>query len=225
MKKALAVIMGLSFLAASGCAHVNTVKSRTGLERFQEENKPVRQLRVLCVVDRELDLSAMQRIVSQASDLFQAQAGISFSITESYRVDFDTSSMMDAEANRCLTRLWRSSQGKHFDVAIGFLSNELIDQVVGYFFADYKGAIDDRYRRFIIVKHKDVQTLLHEMAHAFILQSDHSLFGLMNPMSLQVLPLLPEVNSGLYLSPEDRQHILDNKWRPFGPRLAEIMEP
>lgn len=79
--------------------------------------------------------------------------------------------------------------------------------------------IDDTYRRYIVVKPGDCKVFLHEFFHAFILSNLHSDSGLMSSSGVALLPFTPLVNVTEYLSPQDREEVLKNKWRDFNNRV------
>ncbi len=56
---------------------------------------------------------------------------------------------------------------------------------------------------------------MHELCHAFVFNRNHGMSGVLNA-ALFKIPLVPILfNLPHYVSKEDRQEILTNKWRDF----------
>jgi len=91
------------------------------------------------------------------------------------------------------------------DVVGGLFRNVLIPT--------WEGVIDNTWRRYITLRTTDPWVVLHEIFHAFILEYDHSMCGIMAPVQLKILPGVGIKSR--YLSQADRREVLKNKFRVF----------
>jgi hypothetical protein len=105
---------------------------------------------------------------------------------------------------------------KQYDLVIGFSSRGVFSHLLETaFWVAWLGAIDDNYRKFVVIKFLDERVLVHEICHAFIFTKNHSFNGVLTAVPFK-FPLVPVIfNLPKYVSKEDRREILRNKWRDF----------
>lgn len=110
---------------------------------------------------------------------------------------------------------WRQVDGRYdFDVVIGFYSEPASYTVLGNIMGNWKAVIDDRFRRYIVLKSTDWYDLAHEMGHAFMLSHTHDWTGLMAGMQHGV-PFIPLYLRSAHVSENLRVEVTANKWRDF----------
>ena len=123
---------------------------------------------------------------------------------------------------KCLVH---NAKGHDFDIAIGFAPQPLWSLAVEMTgLPQWKGVIEDTYRRYIIIRWLDVHTLEHEIGHAFVFSHVHSASGLMQWIMVELFPDVPlPICRSNYFCPADRAEVLKNKWRDFHvkPTLAK----
>ncbi len=195
-----------------GCAHVGTVKSELDDPNFQSQNLPSRALSVCVVSENSWPKEDIETMIGRVSGLMAEQTGIQLQVTN--WIEHPLPSFTQKEGLQSLVKII-SKEHKEYDLVIGFSSRGIASQLMEVPFGAWLGAIDDNYRKFIIIKFLDERVLLHEICHAFVFAKSHSTSGVMNALLIKV-PMLPFLfNIPKYLSKEDRQEILLNKWRDF----------
>ncbi len=214
MKKIFLLILLVSLV---GCAHVGTVKSRLNNAEFQAKNLPYRTLSVCVISEGSWPKESIQAVVNDVSSLMTEQVGIQLKI-EAW-IDHPIPSFTPTEGLRNLVKIV-SKEHKRYDLVIGFSSRSVTSYLMEMTVGVHLAAIDDTYRKFIIIKYLDKRVLMHEICHAFVFAKGHSYSGVMSALLIK-LPLLPVIfNFPKYVSEEDRQEILRNKWRSFNEKPA-----
>ena len=184
------------------------------------DTEPIRKVRTLLLVeDGYVSIEPMREVIANVNEILSHQVGIEFVVTEAHVV----SGMKALGYNKALNNLWRvvMEEGKYqdWDVVIGAIGKDWLDGVA-FLAAQFMipiprwaGVVDDKYRRFCVLKAIDAQILAHEMMHLFILDYDHSDQGLMGAVAFS---LLPGVSMGhVCLNEADRLAALKYKWREF----------
>lgn len=202
----LFLLLAVVSLLAS-CA---TVKGHVHDADFRAENLPLREVRVLVVTDGSHGRDQIDQLIWECSRVFDEQVGIRFVPIEYISIQWEK-----RDPTSMLEKLFNAAEGHEFDLAIGFTRWNVGEGLMRNLMGAWEGCIDDTYRRYIIVKHLDRRTLLHEVGHAFIFSTQHSTAGLMMPVSFQLLPFIPVKLESLYFTQEDRREVLKNKWRDF----------
>ncbi|RPJ00279.1 MAG: hypothetical protein EHM36_14870 [Deltaproteobacteria bacterium] len=210
MKKA---ILGVFLIFLTGCAHMGTVKPQLNDKAFQAENLPDRVLSVCVISDGSWPEENIRAAVNDASNSLAVQVGIRLR-TDRW-VDHSLPSSSPTHALQNVADIIGEDHSKH-DLVIGFSSRGLFSHLVEtVFWIAWLGAIDDNYRKFIIIKFLNDRVLIHEISHAFVFSKDHGISGVLTAVPFKV-PLLPILfNMPKYLSKEDRREFLKNKWRDF----------
>jgi len=210
MRKTILLIL-LIFLA--GCAHVGTVKSRLNDQTFQAENLPYRDLSVFVISDGSWSKESIGAAISDASNSMAEQVGIRLRMNG--WIDRALPSFSPTQGLQSVAEIIAEDHPK-YDMVIGFSSRGVFShllEMVSWF--TWLGAIDDNYRKFIIIKFLDERVLIHEICHAFVFSKNHGIRGVLTAVPFKI-PLLPALfNLPKYVSKEDRQEILSNKWRDF----------
>ncbi|MCR4290293.1 MAG: hypothetical protein NUV86_08565 [Candidatus Scalindua sp.] len=178
----------------TGCTET-TVKSQLNILAFQEENLPIRTLRLGVFLDSTYSGEEIAHLVDEASTALEEQLGIHLEIVYNRPINLE-----ERECDLMLDELQDSALRvpDSVDVAVAFVSFK----IPGSLFM-WKGVIDDSYRRYIILR-GSTKELVHEIGHCFILSHSHSSNGVMK-----------SAPSTIYFSPADREEILKNKWRNF----------
>ena len=218
MKKLILSIFITLILFACG-----TISTQTWKKEFQRENLPVRELRVVAVLDEDSrDYKAMvswaSELVERASDLLKEQVGIALKIVRWEQIkwknrDWYSEGGKGIKMMRQLQeQLWPDLYSKtDFDIAIAFPGRTLEEENQMQRLPKGKlislGMTDGAFKRFIILRF-DAYTLVHEVFHCFLFSKVHEEKGIMKAKE----------SIYLYLTPESRQEVLRNKWRSFDER-------
>lgn len=186
---------------------------------------PHRTLRILVASDGAYGRKAIEQHISRASRVFEDQFGIRLEPAE--YVPISWGNWADRDVEKMLHKLYAASRGHDFDISIGYAELTAGEAFARYLIGGWDGAIDDTWRRFIIVRDLEDHTILHELCHAFIFSEEHSGFGLMSPMTIQLIPFIPVNLSSNRLDQRLRSEVLKNKWRDFTKAVAlpERMDP
>ncbi len=214
MKRLFLLVFLLSVIS---CAHTGTVKSQLDDTEFQAENLPYRTLPLCVISEGSWPREKIEATVSDASRLMTEQVGIQLKIEK--WIDRPIPSYTQIEGLKSVAGIVGKSH-KEYALVIGFSSRSVASHAMELAFGAWLGAIDDNYRKFIIIKYLDERILLHEVYHAFVMTKSHSGKGVMTGALIKI-PLVPALfNLPRYVSTEDRQEILRNKWRNFNEKPA-----
>jgi hypothetical protein len=170
---------------------------------------PVREVSVLVASEEGFSPDRIDALISDASDELEKQVGIRLKVADRQSIDWK-----ERKPIPMLQHLYYATQGRDQDLVIGFGSKAPMDRVVGSLLGGWQAVTDDTYRRYIVMTSLDRHILLHEIGHAFIFSRVHSDSGLMQGVSLQLLPGMPVLASNR-LAAADREEVLANKWRDF----------
>ena len=162
---------------------------------FQEEGLPLRTLRLGVFFDSTYSEEEVVHLVDEASTALEEQLGIHLEVVYNRPIN-----LQKIECDLMLDELRGSALRvpDSVDVAVAFVRSKF----PGSLFM-WKGATDDSYRRYIILR-GTAKVLIHEIGHCFIFSHSHSSRGVMK-----------STPSTTYFSSEDREEILENKWRNF----------
>jgi hypothetical protein len=211
MKK---IIVALILLLSCGCVHVGTVRTEVSSASFQQQCQPVRVVRCIIFSDETWSNERINAEIKKASDSFERQVGIRLKILEFRQKEFMTTDWLDVLKE--MEQTMKRSRLTSFDMAIAFVNFSPL-QAIGFhaFGLGYMGCIDSTYRRYVVIKHLDYRIILHEVSHAFVLDHAHSSTGSLASFPLK-FPMLSHVfNVSEWLTPSDREEVLENKWRRF----------
>ena len=203
-------------ILAAGCT-TSSIQSLLSDSAFQEQNNPLRTLRVV-IVATERDVEKGKQIVRSTSDLIEPQVGIRLAVAKVVQIE---QAITGTNREKALAELYEAvekrglQRGRDFDLAIGIAERPLRD-LLGQLLPipSWLGVIDDNLCRcFYVTKTKDVKINAHEVMHVFLFKNHHR-GGLMASLAyVYLLPGVPISIGGLYLLPEDREEVLRNKWR------------
>jgi hypothetical protein len=221
MKKFIIFVLLVSLV---GCAHIGTVKFQLNDQAFQAENLPFRTLSVAVISKESWAREDIETLINNVSDLMAAQVGIRLRIDK--WISHPVPSFTPTEGVRNVAEVI-GKEHEHYDLVVGFSSHSVISHLIelttGFV---WLGAIDDSYRKFIIIKYLDERILMHEICHAFVFKKSHSISGVLTAAMIKI-PLVPALfNSPKYVSKGDRMEILRNKWRDFNekPAISEELQ-
>ncbi len=205
----LSLCCALLFLLWS-CGSFGTIKDLVHTEELHRENGPTREVRAVVLTQNSNMLPAIRELLREASDALRPQVGVALVETDVVVVKWES-----ADNEEILNQVAKhlSSYGKPYDIAIAFRDFTFLQTLQYYFFGCQEGAMDDLYRRFIVVRKMEARVLMHELCHGFLFSRTHTR-GLMTDIVLHVLPGIT-LNHSIYLVNEDRKEILANKWRDF----------
>lgn len=214
MKKIILSLFSLVFCI--GCGSLGTIKSSLNDPAFQTENLPIRELRIAVLKDGCRDNEEIYQLINEASKSLKQQVGMTLQPVSWMPIEWKVRNLPDPMVNQIEDETIHYQQ--YFDIAVApacFKFEDYVLSVAGYIIPlpIWLGAIDDDYRRFIVLKTLRTQTFLHEIFHAFLFDTAHS-GGIMKAIIIELIPGLP-INQTVYLTPEDRKKVLSNKWRDF----------
>ena len=211
----------LFFVIIYGCGSIDTIKSQINDPVFQQENLPVRILKVAIATDNSREEPEINSLLQETSNSLREQLGIELNrvMTKSIKWSIRTPEGMVED----MRKNFSTPEKYQFDIAIAPTTFTSLDkglQLLGLFFPvpTWYGCIDDTYRRYIVIKTLDKVDLLHEIFHAFILSEDHG-DGVMNSTQLQIVPGIP-LNKTEYLTSKHRKEALKNKRRNFNRKVV-----
>jgi len=190
-----------------GCSYLmslDSVKKDMDKPWFQEKLNPPREIQVL-ILSNEPDKD-LEEVIAEASDEMMKQTGMRLNIIGYASID-KTFVPSQRGALQILHEA-AESPGVRYDLAIttwGVMGIDAMIPFVGVMF----GAIDDVYRRYIILRVKTKFILLHEIFHAFIFDRVH---GGCITNSGWTFPLGTRC---YWLTERDWQETMKNKWRDF----------
>lgn len=151
-----------------------------------------------------------QEVIADTSQWMQGHFGISIQPVEWVQHQWQHN-----DIDHLLGEEWRQVDGRQdFDVVIGFYSEPLHYAVLGGLLGNWKAVIDDRFRRYIVLKSTDWYDLAHELGHAFMLSHGHDWTGLMAG-GQHGLPFIPLYLRSANVSEDLRAEVVTNKWRDF----------
>lgn len=216
---AVVLLILLSLLLLPSCGSIGTIKDHLRNPDFAFKNAPRREIRVCLMTDGTRTDEEINSLFSSVNEMLQEQVGMDLIVVEKGSLIWSSRDMV-----KMIQQL--HSETKNFsqcELFVGVTSPTPIEAISFNLIGDWQGVIDDTYRRHIIVKYSDPRVLLHEVFHAFILNHEHSDFGIMQASLFYLLPGMP-VNYSLYLSEQDYNEVLKNKWRTFGIPVSAASE-
>jgi len=211
------IILAMATLLLSGCGSLfGTVRFQIDDPGFQVQNQPIRNLRVAVFSDGQYSQEEIYGPLREISETLEKQVGIRLQICLLQPITWEEKSSL-GERLHVINRAAKKYGREKFDIAIGF-EYSASDAILAALIGGMRGITDDTYRRYVVVKTADEYVLAHEICHTFIFSHGHSATGLMQSMTISVFPGTPGINTTIYLSPEDRAEVLENKWRDFNVR-------
>lgn len=207
------IILFVLLVSLVGCVHIGTVKSQLNDQAFQAKNLPFRDLSVAVISEELGPKEHIETMISNVSNLMAEQVGIRLRIDR--WIFHPIQSFTPTEGVKNVAEVI-GKEHENYDLVIGFssrsITSHLIELTTGF---AWLGAIDDSYRKFIIIKYLDERVLMHEICHAFVFNKSHSISGVLTAAMFKI-PLVPALfNLPKYVSKEDRIEIFRNKWRDF----------
>lgn len=151
------------------------------------------------ITDGTYRRDTIEKLIAECSAILESQVGIRLQSVGSQQVEWvDERNSTDRMLTRIAKETWEKAD--NFDMAIGFV--HFNDGLI-------IGRIDGVFWRFIVVKELEPNLLLHEILHAFLPGKDHAKEWLMQ----SVRP--PYGRAWYWLTPDERNEVLKNKWRDF----------
>ena len=207
IKALIFISLFVVFTMLLSCA---TVKTQLDDPVFSSQNAPQRTLKIIIASEEGYKKEKTEQFISQCSHLLDRQVGLKLAIVQYVPIQWK-----ERNIGSMFATLKKATDKYDFDIAVGLVNRKPVEFLARNMIGDWDGCIDDTFRRYILIKQLDKRTLLHEIAHAFIFSHTHSHSGLMAPMSIQLFPFIPLKLESLYLTSEDRNEVLANKWRNF----------
>jgi len=186
-----------------GC-YAGCVKPLLNRPEFKAENEPIRTLRIFLITDDSYRKDEIEKFVSKCSDLIEMQVGIRLEIVDGYQIKWEDE--LD-DIIKTEIRIAGDTWGKRdkFDIVLTFV--HFVHNIAGGKLP--LGATDTFFWWYLFVTELDPYILLHELFHAFLLHRGHSEEWVMRGGR----PAYG--NEWYWLTPEDRNGVLRNKWRDF----------
>lgn len=188
---------------------------------FRKENGATREIRVVVLTANGHTLWAIRKLLKQTSDGLHRQVGMILVETDVILTKWES-----ADNEEMLTQVVKrmESYEKPYDVAVGFRDFTFPQVLQYYLLGIQEGAMDDIYRRFIVIRKMNAEVLMHELCHGFIFSRAHSR-GLMSSIAFYIVPGVLSLNRSVYLANDDRKEIITNKWRDFSITPAACLTP
>ncbi len=212
----LAMVLGL-FL--SGCG-IGTVAWSLKDPEFQEENQPIRTIRLVVLSDGSHNKTGVERIIEDVSEDLTWEVGVKLEIVKWIESRWESTSRF-----KILEEMKENQEinGIPWDIAIAPTRNDPMSVFLTQTFWGILAVVDDFYRRYIISYELSPHILKHELIHAFVFKEGHSLSGIEFPGMIRLLPFTPAIAiGGSSLTPGMRKEVLANKWRDFEERPTNI---
>jgi tetratricopeptide (TPR) repeat protein len=202
MKAKKFLLLPLLFCLIS--CYAGSVKPLLDRPEFKTENEPIRTLRILLITDNSYRRDEIEKFVSKCSRLVERQVGIRLEILDWHQIQWgDELNDIHKMEIKIATETW--NKRNEFDIALTMV--HFVQSVEGGKLP--LGATDTFFWRYVFVKELDPFILLHELFHTFIMKRGHSKDWVMRAGRP------PYGNEWYWLTPEDRQAVLRNKWRDF----------
>jgi hypothetical protein len=185
----------------------------------REKEQPVRVTRVVVVADSEEKIAKGVRSIEGASNvIIEPQTGIRFIVVKTLYIKKGFGSDRLKAVNKLFNVLWSNGLtiGKDYDVAVGIGEYTLFENIIKFGFVPvpiWEGIIDDDCRCYIVLRSLDLRTTAHELMHVYM--PHHDIIGLMDGVTLELIPGVPILGNSIYLSERARAIIVKNKWREF----------
>jgi hypothetical protein len=209
----VAILICLAILF-SGCAWSGkTVKDLIRDPNFKKENLPIRTLSLAIATDKSYDDKQILKCVEETSDLIEIQVGINLEVAAIMPISWKGKKNIEDMLIflKTTAKIWEVPFD--FDVVIGFAAFREEEKDNPY---PDKGITDTSdASRFIIIRTLAANALAHEIFHAVTKSPRHSRGGIMKSWFLETKAGEPIRDEDYYLLPEDRERILENKWRKF----------
>lgn len=202
----LFTLLILVSLSVVGCA---TVGTQINDPKFKSENQPVRDVKVIVANDGTFEKQQIEALLAKVSGSLEEQVGVRLTVTRHVDIHWG-----QRDPIPMLETLYERTQNEDGDLVVGFGSKSSFDMVKTTLIGGWQAVIDDTYRRYVVMTNLDAHNLTHEICHAFIFSHCHSNSGLMQAMTVELVPGVPIFRTE-YLSAQDRREVLKNKWRRF----------
>lgn len=211
-------------MVVSGCA-THSIRPQISNSSFQEENLPIRTLRVVMVMDAKGNEDRGRRIIQSTSNLIKPQVGIELEVVRTIKVE---GGFVGLGRNQSMTKLYKTVRGEglrrgtDFDLAVGISSYSFVNVIAKVLpIPAWIGVIDDNLCKcFYVTKSASPRINAHEIMHAFIFIGVHR-GGLMSAIQIDILPGIPIIGGGRYLLEKDREEVLIHKWRDMSKPIHE----
>lgn len=180
----------------------------------EKKNFPVRTLTAVIVIDNADSRPELSKLVEESFTVFFEQTGIKVIVR-----DWKTISWHATSRSGLLQQLAEEmfEYENLYDIVIGFYDMNAVQRLGFNFGGGWTGAIDDVYRKFIIIRRDDMHVLVHELGHAFLFEHTHT-GGVMSAYQLCAIGDHLCTGSSVCFLESDRSSILRNKWRDFNSR-------
>lgn len=202
-----------------GCS--NTVENMIHDSDFISSNNPIRFVKAIIVTEDEPGKREITHWMNECNQCVREQVGIE--IVPHIWVKEEKLPSVNSRSER-LTSLYRiAKKYSNWDIVVDVSEWSVIDYI-GHilFFNTTEGYVDDCFRRIVVLKTRNCQIFAHEIFHLFIFSHNHS-GGVMSAFRFKIFPFTPTLNLTVYLTKEDREEVLRNKWRDFNqkPSITE----
>jgi hypothetical protein len=205
----LAVLSLLVLLPAS-CSTPGT-PSVSGNSPIEPTIYPIRAVSVVLLNEDPQKAGHAKKLIGMASRELERQVGIRLDVKDTLPISWNGRSREEMLGQ--VKQMMRHYH-KEFDLAIAVSDMTFLELAAYVVFGGWEGVIDAAQRRFIVIRRKSLEILIHEVCHAFIFETTHSGQGVMTGNSVQILPGLV-LNRSTRLSYRDRREVLRNKYRIF----------
>jgi hypothetical protein len=198
------IIISILVLIVSSCSY-GTVKPFLKDEKFQESNLPIRTIKILLFTDNTYNQATILNFIEKCSKTIELQVGMKLQV-----VSIQSLNWGKRGPGKMVEKVYTlaSKSEVDYDIAIAFTNGIAVTDMVLPTTERWYGAIDNFYRRYIVLRSMDSSVFLHEFFHAFIFSKTHGKGIMMARASLIG-------TSPVWLDVEDRDEVLRNKWRNF----------
>ena len=203
------IVISLLCLFLCSCASLHTA----GTHQINPE--PIRNIEIVVYQGGWVSESSIRDLIQETSEQWLEQFGITFSIKTIVPISWEHYVFGYANVVRQMLNPARKSGLLNKDtIVVGFYRMQPHEYIITGIYG-WVACIDDRWRRFIVMKEVDSVSLSHELGHAFTYQHDDNVFSLMAPMQFPIVPYTLLVLRGTSITDSIYETIMKNKWRSF----------
>ena len=172
---------------------------------------PQRVVRAVIVTAPDAERSGIKNWIEESFEIFRRQTGIKPVVQ-----DWKSATWRESSRQGLLQQLAdeMAQYPKPYDIAVAVYEMNPVEILGFALFGGWMGAIDDVYRRFIVVRRESPLVLVHELGHAFLFKHVHSSQAM---QAFEVCAIGDQLcaNSSLCFGARDRMEIMENGSRRF----------
>lgn len=182
---------------------------------YQVDPGPIRNIEIVVYKGGWVSESSIRNLIQETSEQWLEQFGIKFSIKTIIPISWEHYVSGYPEVVRQMLNPARESGLLDKDtIVVGFYRMQPHEYLLTGLYG-WVACIDDRWRRFIVMKEFDDVIFSHELIHAFLYGHSGNLLSIMAPMQFPLVPYTPLVLRGVFITDDVYETVMENKWRSF----------